>query len=98
MIDAPSWRCVAAACMVKNTAVKLVRNLVESGLRCLAHGRRATDTGVREHDVEFAKLLCRRRNGALDGIDVRHIRLNGHGAITKFRCCCAQGTSGYARL
>ena len=36
-------------------------DLVESGLRCLAHGRRTTDTSVREHDIDFAKFLCRRR-------------------------------------
>jgi hypothetical protein len=34
------------------------------------HGRKATDTSVREHDNEFAKFLCRRRNGPLGRLDI----------------------------
>jgi hypothetical protein len=83
MIDAPSFRCAAAACTVKNTAVKFVR---------MISSKAASDvwpTGV---------VPYRGRNGALGSLDVRHISLDGQHAFTKFCRCCAQRllvTSGY---
>ena len=60
MIEAPSLRCGAAACTVKNTEVMLV---LMHGFKCLKRGapdrRIAGDAGIGEHDVELAEFFDR---------------------------------------
>src|SRR3981081_3878123 len=74
MIDAPSLRCGAAACTVKNTEVMLV--LMTKCSERGASDRRVTgEAGIGKDNVEFAELV----DGLIDGpLGRRDIGRVGH--------------------
>src|SRR5438445_11333335 len=98
MIDAPGLRCVALACTVKNTAVKLVRTISPKQ----AQGRitdwcRARYPGVGEHDTEFAELRDRCGNRAFDFFNFCNVRLYRQHAFPEFSAGPRPGSSGSAQ-
>jgi hypothetical protein len=59
-------------------------DLLKRGEGCLADGCSAGDASVGEYDIELGEPLYRHRNGAFDGFDVRHVRLDGQYLASKF--------------
>jgi len=84
MIDAPGLRCGAEACMVKNTAVRLVRMISSNEASDVCRQAWRGDSGIGKHDIKLAEFRHEFRNSAFGRPDVRDVCLNRQHVMPRY--------------